>query len=202
MAVVAPNHTGSNISARTAQKTPFLWYCSIVAYYESPTQQRVLLRCLFHGHCLVTGLHITIICLKNLFSHDKIIWRASEDSPKIPASRSCSLKRYMDICASTTKVLGFKDKVSITAKIVGKWLIHASESNRSTSFFVKLGTSGEHATISSKLALCYPNVKHNWSYSSFDCNTKSCHHIFRNSKMESKLSCGRTKALKPQWPMF
>jgi hypothetical protein len=55
--------------------------------------------------------------------------------------------------------------------------------NRITSFFVKKGTSEEHAVT----------VKHGVIYNSFDCNTKLSHHIFSNSKVQSKLSCRRTK---------
>jgi hypothetical protein len=69
-------------------------------------------------------------------------------------------------------------------------LVQASESNRITYFFVKEGTSEEHAVIASELALCYQSVKHSFSYNSFDCNTKLSPHIFSDSLVGRKLSCG------------
>jgi hypothetical protein len=65
--------------------------------------------------------------------------------------------------------------------------------NRITSFFVKEGASKEDAAIARELALCYHHVMHSLSYSSFHCNTKLISHIFSDSKVESKLSCGRRK---------
>jgi hypothetical protein len=66
--------------------------------------------------------------------------------------------------------------------------------NRITAFFVKEGTSEEHAAIASELSLCYLSVKHSLIYNSFGCNTKLSRHIFTNSEVRSKLSCGKTKA--------
>jgi hypothetical protein len=66
--------------------------------------------------------------------------------------------------------------------------------NTIISFFVKEGTSEEHAVTASELALCYHNVKHSIIYNIFNCNTKLSHQIFCISKVGSKLSCKRTKA--------
>jgi hypothetical protein len=59
------------------------------------------------------------------------------------------------------------------------------------SFFLKEGTNEEHAIIASELPLWYHNVKHSLIYNSFICNTKLSLHIFSDSKVGSKLSCGR-----------
>jgi len=40
----------------------------------------------------------------------------------------------------------------------------------------------------------YHNLQHRLIYNSFDCNTKLIRHIFSDSKVGSKLFCGRTKA--------
>jgi hypothetical protein len=59
---------------------------------------------------------------------------------------------------------------------------------------VREGTREEHAVLASELTLFYHNVKHTLIYSSFDWDTNLIHHILSGSKVESKLSCGRTKA--------
>jgi hypothetical protein len=42
-------------------------------------------------------------------------------------------------------------------------IVEASESNRVPFFFVKEGSSEEHAVVASELALCCHNVKHSLS---------------------------------------
>jgi hypothetical protein len=61
-------------------------------------------------------------------------------------------------------------------------------------FFLKEGTSEEHAVTASELALCYLNMKHCLICSIFDCNTNLGCNIFSDSIVGSKLYGGRTKA--------
>ncbi|XP_023968915.2 uncharacterized protein LOC101952564 isoform X4 [Chrysemys picta bellii] len=60
-------------------------------------------------------------------------------------------------------------------------------------FFVKADTSEEQHMCTAELLLTYHGVKHQHSYHSQDCGSMLYRSIFTDSKIASKIHCGRTK---------
>jgi hypothetical protein len=54
---------------------------------------------------------------------------------------------------------------------------------------------GMNAVIENELALCCHNVTQSSFFNKFDCNKKLCSHIFSYSKVGSKVTSVRTKAM-------
>ena len=72
---------------------------------------------------------------------------------------------------------------------------NSGSSNKLLKHFVNLNNKEEYDNSTAcELGLVYHAVKHNLSYSSLDCGNKLVSHIFSDSAIASKLSCGRTKA--------
>ncbi|XP_043381024.1 uncharacterized protein LOC114021903 isoform X1 [Chelonia mydas] len=61
-------------------------------------------------------------------------------------------------------------------------------------FFILPDTSEEEQVCTAELLLTYHGVKHHHSYHSQDCGNKLYPSIFTDSKIASKIHCGRTKA--------
>nr|XP_005313440.1 uncharacterized protein LOC101943458 isoform X1 [Chrysemys picta bellii]XP_005313442.1 uncharacterized protein LOC101943458 isoform X1 [Chrysemys picta bellii] len=60
-------------------------------------------------------------------------------------------------------------------------------------FFVKIDTSEEQQVCTAELLLTYHGVTHHHSYHSQDCGNKLYPSIFTDSKLASKIHCGRSK---------
>lgn len=62
------------------------------------------------------------------------------------------------------------------------------------SFFIRKESNEENLITKAELVEVFHNVTHGLSYNSFDCHTKVVPKIYVDSKIASKMSCGRTKA--------
>lgn len=70
----------------------------------------------------------------------------------------------------------------------------AKNSHSMETFFVKKNSNEESQVILIEICKIFHCVKHNQSYNSLDCSFKLDTKIYTDSKIASKLSCGRTKS--------
>jgi len=66
-------------------------------------------------------------------------------------------------------------------------------SNVVNKYFVVQNSFEEELVIAAEITKIYHTIKHNQSYNSLDCSFKLDKLIFEDSKLASKISCGRTK---------
>jgi hypothetical protein len=70
----------------------------------------------------------------------------------------------------------------------------ASQNKIMRDFLTPVNSPEEDCVTVAELTQIFHTVKHNQSYNSIDCSLKLNTHIYSDSKLSSKISCGRTKA--------